>query len=253
MPAKDPHLVLGVEPGVSPDAIKAAWRALARQHHPDLIGDDPEAAQRATRRMAEINTAYAALTRAGETQEAQRRAANRGTNGTSAWTGPAGGAAPGTAGRSGGPPPPPRTSPVTGRIDLSDNVHPRNQTTTPPGSRIPLSGQPPLRWDRSSPELRASQPSGPMEIRRDPRYVPPIVPQLDDALIREVEFGKFHGHTLGEIAAFEPSYIDWLAGTVTRDPELSLAARVIRDELDRRGIIRTTRPARPGWQSNPFR
>ena len=239
--------MLGVEAGATPDAIKAAWRALARQHHPDLIGDDPEAAQRATRRMAEINTAYAALTRAGETQEAHRRAASQRANGAT------GTAAPGARGRTGGPPPPPATPPVTGRLDLSDNVHPRNQTTTPPGSRIPLSGQPPLRWDRSSPELRASQPSGPMEIRRDPRYVPPIVPQLDDALVREVEFGKFHGHTLGEIAAFEPSYIDWLAGTVTRDPELALAARVIRDELDRRGIIRTTRPARPGWQSNPFR
>ena len=235
MPAKDPHLVLGVEPGASPDEIKAAWRALARRHHPDLIGDDPETAQRATRRMAEINTAYAALTRAGETQEAQRRAASRRANGT------AGGAAPGTAGRTGGPPPPPKTPPVTGRLDLSGNVWPRNQTTSPPGSRIPLSGQPPLRWDRSEPELRASQPSGPMEIRRDPRYVPPVAPPLDDALVREVEFGKFHGHTLGEIAAFEPSYIDWLAGTLTRDPELTLAARVIRDELDRRGIIRTTR------------
>ena len=30
-----------------------------------------------------------------------------------------------------------------------------------------------------------------------------------------MEFGKFHGHTLGQIAAFEPSYIDWVSGTVT--------------------------------------
>ena len=84
-------------------------------------------------------------------------------------------------------------------------------------------------------------------------HVPPEPPTLDDALDLEVDFGKFHGHTLGEIAAFEPSYVDWLAGTVTRDPELTLAARVIRDELDRRGIRRAHRPARPGWQSNPFR
>jgi curved DNA-binding protein CbpA len=253
MPVKEPHLVLGVEPGASPDEIKASWRALARRHHPDLTGDDPEAVRRATRRMAEINAAYAALTRAGETQEAHSRAAGRGTNGAARGTGAPGGA--GTAGRPGGsgPPPPPRTRPVTGRLDLSGNVRPRNQTITPPGTRIPLSGQPPLRWDRSEPELRASQPSGPMEVLRDPTFVPPIVPPLDDALVREVEFGKFHGHTLGEIAAFEPSYIDWLAGTVTRDPELAMAARVIRDELDRRGIVRTQRPARPGWQSNPFR
>src|SRR5450759_2384893 len=69
VPHKDPHAVLGVEPGSSPDAIKAAWRSLARRHHPDLTADDPGAVQRATRRMAEINTAYAALTRAGETRE----------------------------------------------------------------------------------------------------------------------------------------------------------------------------------------
>lgn len=53
-----------------------------------------------------------------------------------------------------------------------------------------------------------------------------------------MEFGKFRGHTLGEIAAFEPSYIDWVASTVTRDPDLVAAARVIRADLDVRGIIR---------------
>jgi hypothetical protein len=234
--------VLGVEHGASPDEIKAAWRGLARQHHPDLTGDDPEAARKATQRMAEINAAYAALTRAGETSEGQRP---RGGNGRAPAT-------PGTNGRAGGPPPPRRTRPVTGRLDLSGTVRPRNQTTTPPGTRIPLTGQPPLRWDRSSPELRASQPSGPMERDYLAGHVPPEPPSLDDALDLEVDFGKFHGHTLGEIAAFEPSYIDWLATTITREPEIALASRVIRDELDRRGIRRAHRPPRPGWRSSPF-
>jgi hypothetical protein len=255
VPSKDPHAVLGIEPGATPDEIKAAWRQLARRHHPDLTGDDPESARRATRRMAEINAAYAALTRAGETIEGQRARSTGAGRGTRERGGPERGtrAATGATRDRGGPPPPAWTRPVTGRLDLSGTVHPRNQTITPPGTRIPLTGQPPLRWDRSEPELRASQPSGPMEIRRDPRFVPPTAPSLDEAVEIEVEFGKFHGHTLGEIAAFEPSYIDWLAGTVTRDPELAMAARVIRAELDRQGVVRTQRPARPGWQSSPFR
>ena len=62
---RDPYDVLGVEPGASPTAVKAAWRRLARQHHPDLIGDDPEASRVATRKMAEINEAYAAISRGG--------------------------------------------------------------------------------------------------------------------------------------------------------------------------------------------
>ncbi len=83
-------------------------------------------------------------------------------------------------------------------------------------------------------------------------HVRPEPPMLEEALELEVAFGKFHGHTLGEIAAFEPSYVDWLAGTLTRDPDLAMAARVVAAELDRRGIRRAHRPMRPGWQTNPF-
>lgn len=261
--------MLGVERGASPDEIKAAWRGLARRHHPDLIGDNPEAARRATRRMAEINGAYAALTRAGETSEGQRNGRGRTTTGNGSAAGsrrrsgagddptgapwmPGADGTGGSTGRTGGPPPPRATRPVTGRLDLSGTVRPRNQTMTPPGTRNPLQGQPPLRWSRSASELRASQPSGPMERGRRAGHAALEPPTLDEALETELTFGKFHGHTLGEIAAFEPSYVDWLANTVTREPELSLASRVIRDELDRRGIRRVHRPPRPGWRSSPF-
>jgi uncharacterized protein (DUF3820 family) len=142
---------------------------------------------------------------------------------------------------------------VTGRVDTSATVHPRNQTTTPPGVGIPLRGHPPLRHDRSTPDLRASQPSGPLERDYIAGNIGLHPPPLDEALETEMPFGKFHGHTLAEIAAFEPSYIDWLAGTLTREPQVALAARVIAAELDRRGIRRVHRPPRPGWQSNPFR
>lgn len=237
--------MLGVEPGTPPDAIKAAWRALARRHHPDLTGDDPEVAGRATRRMAEINAAYAALTRPGGPGQRHRGADTRTDGGRSA-------PAPGRR-AAGGPPPPPRTRPVTGRLDTTATFHPRNQTTTPPGVRLPLNGQAPPRNDRSGPDLRASQPSGPMERGRRADHVVPEPPALSEALETEITFGKFHGHTLGEIAAFEPSYIDWLAGTMVRQPEVSMAARVIVAELDRLGIRRVHRPTRPGWQSNPYR
>ena len=229
--------MLGVGPDATPDEIKVAWRGLARQHHPDLTGDDPEVAQRATRRMAEINAAYAALTRGPKAQRA------RSTTG-----------APGPATRRGGGPPPDKpTRPVTGRVDTSHIARSRNSTTTPPGTPHPLPGQPPLRPNRSVRDLRASQPTGPLERGWRDGHVVREAPELDEALGFEVDFGKFHGHTLGEIAAFEPSYIDWLAGTQTRDPDVALAARVIAVELDRRGIRRMHRPAKPGWHSNPFR
>ena len=71
MAKREPHVVLGVEPTATPTQIKAAWRKLARQHHPDLTGDDPEASRIATRQMAEINEAYASMTR-GDYRPAER-------------------------------------------------------------------------------------------------------------------------------------------------------------------------------------
>ena len=58
---------------------------------------------------------------------------------------------------------------------------------------------------------------------------------MDAARDHELPFGKFRGHTLGEVAAFEPSYVDWLAAPITRDPELVAAARSVQADLDRRG------------------
>lgn len=62
--ANDPHAVLGIAPGASDAEIRAAYRRLARDHHPDrhiAEGTPPEFIRVAEARMATINAAYAAL------------------------------------------------------------------------------------------------------------------------------------------------------------------------------------------------
>src|SRR6185437_15834345 len=123
---RDPHEVLGVARDADAAQIKAAWRKLARAHHPDLTGDDPAASRVATRKMAEINNAYAALIRDLQTAEAGR--------GAGADLG-------GVGGRRGGPPRPRPTRPVTGRVDTTSTYRPRNQTIPrSPGGPYPEPG-----------------------------------------------------------------------------------------------------------------
>jgi hypothetical protein len=103
-------------------------------------------------------------------------------------------------------------------------------------------GQAPLRAERLEREpLRASQPTGPLDRRRQRNFRPQPQPSLEDARALMIEFGKFHGHTLGQIAEFEPTYIDWLARTISRDPDLVAAARTVQGDLDERGILRQVR------------
>ena len=226
MPSRDPHQVLGVERGASQATIKAAWRRLARENHPDVVGSDPASARAATRRMAQINSAYEALRtspgrsdRAGVGLDDDRPSRRRG-----------------------GPPAPRPTRPVTGRVDTADTFRPRNRTTSAGTRSAHARSQPPPRpsaEDREPP--RASDPTGPLRRSRRRGFKPPEPPGLEVAESIELDFGKFRGHTLGQIASFEPSYIDWIATTITRDAVLVAAARTIRDDLDRRGVVRRVR------------
>ena len=216
MPKPEPYAVLGLSPGASAHAVKAAWRRLARQHHPDLASADPAAVRAATRKMAEINTAYEALRPNGKFTATE--------NGR----------------RSSGPPAPRPTKPVTGRVDMTSTFRPRNSTTGPKAWHdVP---RPPVteRFDREPP--RASDPNGPLSRGRVPHFRTPPLPALDEAEATVLEFGKFHGHTLGEIAAFEPSYIDWLTRTIARDPDLVASARAVQADLDAKGVVRRQRP-----------
>lgn len=247
MAHRDPHVVLGVEPGASIATVKAAWRKLARQHHPDLSGGDPAVARAATRRMAEINAAYERLRDpAVESVVGRRDRDGSGTRGGRPGSDDAGPIPGERHRRTGGPPPPRPTRPVTARLDTTDTLRPRNATTADAngGRAQPPAGQPPIRARAAEMgPRRASDPNGPLIRSRLHRFRAPVPPPLQAAQAVELSFGKFHGHTLGEVAGFEPSYIDWLAGSMLRDPDLAAAARVLRTELDRRGIVRRVRVA----------
>jgi hypothetical protein len=222
---RNPFIVLGLPLDATADAIKAAWRHLARQHHPDIASSDPGVERQANRTMAEINAAYQEL-RDPDRRRAHRdsaaraaRAASGSTDGAAASDyGP--GAHPGWAPRSHS------GRPVTARIDTSALLRPRNSTLRPL-DHSPLPGLPPRpRPVEGREPPRASTPTGPTDRRRGPTLEADL-PSLIEALDTRLRFGKFAGFTLGEVATMEPSYVEWIVRTINSDPEISLAARVV--------------------------
>ena len=253
---RNPFTVLGLPLDASMEAIKVAWRRLAREHHPDVTSGDDGRERQANRKMAEINAAYAELRdpekrrlhRAAAAREARARGeteaaravaeadrAERNGNGGAEGSGFSYhdadvGAAP--AGYGAVRP----VRPVTARIDTSAIFRPHNSVLHPV-DRSPLPGlRPRPRASELREPPRASTPTGPTYIHRGPNYDLDL-PNLATALDTPLRFGKFAGLTLGDVAELEPTYILWIVRTVGRDPELSLAARVVLRDLERSGIV----------------
>lgn len=242
----NPYQVLAVRFDASAAAIKRRWRELAREHHPDRAAGDAEEAARLTTRMARINAAYDLLR--DPARRAEFDTSPDGRRARSAAGGPEGA---GEAEFEGdfetggpfGPPPPPRTPPVTARFDTTAAFRPRNSRLgeAPPAMR----GHPPLsrRAVQGERDLRASTPTGPVERLEGARGQP--VPTLREARETTLEFGRYHGYTLGEVELLEPAYLDWVARTITRDRDLVVKARVIQEDLERRGMDRRNKPTAP--------
>jgi hypothetical protein len=240
----DPYRVLDLAHDASGEDIKRRWRDLAREHHPDLAKDDGQERDRLTTRMARINAAYDLLrdpvrrARYDASPEARRARED-------AWGQGAGGRArrwehgPYAADRPPGPPPPPPTRPVTGRFDMSATFVRRNAPLRE--GRSGLRGHVPVDWRvrQAARDLRASTPTGPVQRSSGDR---PPTPTLDEARATVLGFGRFHGMTLGDVAEREPTYVDWIASTVTRDRDLVARARVVAADLDARGVVRRARP-----------
>ena len=207
---RNPFTVLGLPFDATAEAIKVAWRGLARQHHPDVASGDPLVERRANRTMAEINAAYAEL-RDPVKRRAHREAAARSARADGTYTGggePVG-YDPGDAAHAPSDRPEwvarPHVRPVTGRIDTSALLRPRTSE-----------------W-REPP--RASTPTGPTSRHRGATFEADL-PSVPNALETRLRFGKFAGLTLGEVGVIEPSYLDWIVHTIS-DPEVSLASRVV--------------------------
>lgn len=81
--AADYYGVLGVEPEATPDEIKSAFRRLAREHHPDATGGDPES----ERRYKQVSEAYAVLSDAQKRREYDAARVGIGTW-SSPWSSP---------------------------------------------------------------------------------------------------------------------------------------------------------------------
>jgi curved DNA-binding protein CbpA len=241
----DPYTELGLGHDSTNPQIKRRWRELAREHHPDRAAGNREEAARLTTRMARINAAYDLLRdpvrrSAYDASPAGRRARAR-----------TGGADPdrvefddAVAGERtpAGPPPPPRTKPVTARFDTTTAFPARNTRLSDAEMRRPLSGQPPRpRRGPEEPDLRASTPTGPIHRLRGKRGIP--MPTLQEARETVLNFGKYHGYTLGEVELLDPANIDWIARTITRDRDMVIRARLIEEDMDRKGVGRPSRAA----------
>jgi len=212
----DPYKILQVDSEAEDEVIQAAYRRLAQKYHPDIAtGPGAEA------RMAGINAAWEVLSDPGRraAHDLARRLAARtaeragpgparpsaseagnSPTGSSRWSGPG-------SGSSGG-----------GRT-----------TTSGPASGAPP--RPPETVSGNWTSGRSSQGSGYDPSRmRAPDGLGAAGPPPGDPSGSVLNFGRFAGWSLGEIARRDLDYIEWL----DRMP----IGRPYRDELD--AILRST-------------
>jgi curved DNA-binding protein CbpA len=174
--SNDPYKVLQVDPEAEDEVIQAAYRRLARKYHPDLA-ETPEAAAR----MSRINAAWELIgdPAARRTYDRQRAPANTWPSASGAGTT----ARPDATARAGGVPssPPP--------------------TTTP---------RPPETVSRDWTTGRSNQGSGFDESMRAAEGFGAAGPPPGRPSGTVLNFGRYAGWSLGEVARHDIEYIEWL-------------------------------------------
>jgi curved DNA-binding protein CbpA len=187
----DPYKTLQVDPEAEDEVIQAAYRRLARKYHPDLAPTADAAA-----RMAMINAAWELIGDPVARRTFDREQAARSTA-------PAASAAPGTAHPSPAAPGPPAPPQSTARPETVSPDWTSGRSTHGGG------------FEESMRKAQGEGAAGP----------PPGRPSGT-----VLNFGRYAGWSLGEVARHDLEYIEWL----DRAP----IGRNYRDEID--AILRSS-------------
>jgi curved DNA-binding protein CbpA len=193
----DAYKVLQVDPEAEDDVIQAAYRRLARKYHPDLTSG-PEAAAR----MAAINAAWELVGK-----PASRAAYDRARAATTADP------APRTHGHPTG-----TTRPASAERHTGGD--------RPGGGPTPTSGpeRPPETVSRDWTSGRSTQGGGFDASMRAPDGFGAAGPPPGRPSGSVLNFGRYNGWSLGEIARHDLEYIEWLDRTPI--------GRSFREEID---------------------
>jgi curved DNA-binding protein CbpA len=183
--AFDPYKILQVDTEAEDEVIQAAYRRLARKYHPDLAAT-PEAASR----MASINAAWDLIGRPADRKSFDRQwaaAAGRGVGAT--------------------PPGPSSPSAPEPRAPASRSGQP-SPSERPPAAPPPP--PPPETVSRDWTSGRSTRGSGYDESMHKAEGFGAAGPPPGQPSGTVLNFGRYAGWSLGEVARRDIEYIEWL-------------------------------------------
>jgi curved DNA-binding protein CbpA len=185
----DPYKVLQVDPEAEDEVIQAAYRRLARKYHPDLA-TTPDAAAR----MAAINSAWELIgePEAREAFDRQRGAVTSTPGSPSGATGPAAGGPAPASGHGGSPP--------AGGTGSAPGVRQSSAAAPPPTETV----------SRDWTSGRSTQGGGYDESMRAADGFGAAGPPPGRPSGTVLNFGRYAGWSLGEIARSDMEYVEWL-------------------------------------------
>jgi curved DNA-binding protein CbpA len=222
----DAYRVLQVDPDAEDEVIRAAYRRLARKYHPDVPGGPPDASAR----MAAINAAWALVAtpraRAAYDQSRSEQAGARLRGATNMSR-------------------PGQTASGAGRHPAAPGA--RSAPGGPASGGHPAS-PPPETVSRDWTSGRSTVGGGFDESMRSPQGQGAAGPPPGRPSGSVLNFGRYSGWSLGEIARRDIEYIEWLDRTPigrTYREELDAILRAAgrrqsasTDATDRRGLFR---------------